>query len=129
MPQNYDNVPLTFNGNNSMLSSVTGAFPSIHNRTNPINQIPNQSYMQATNNLTMSNVSLPVSQPPLNFNQMQMGFNNQMINNHNFGNPNFGNPTFGMGNPNFENPSFGMGNPISPQMINLANLGPIPYMQ
>jgi hypothetical protein len=27
MPQNYDNVPLTFNGNNSMLSSVTGAFP------------------------------------------------------------------------------------------------------
>ena len=50
MPQNYDNVPLTFNGNNSMLSSVTGAFPSYHNRTIPMNQIPNQSYMQPTNN-------------------------------------------------------------------------------
>ena len=40
-----------------------------------------------------------------------------MINNHNFGNQNFGNP------------SFGMGNQISPQTINLANPGSIPYMQ
>jgi hypothetical protein len=117
MPQNYDNVPLTFNGNNSMLSSVTAAFPSYHNRTIPMNQIPNQSYMQPTNNLTMSNVSMPVSQPPLNFNQMQIGFDNQMI-----GNPNFGNSNFG-------NPNFGMGNSISPQMINLANSGSVPYMQ
>ena len=117
IPPNYDNAPLTFNGNNSMLSSVTGAFPSIHNRTMQMNPIPNQSYMQPTNNLAMSNVSLPLNQSPFNFNQMQIGFGNQMISDPNFGNPNFGNP------------NFGIGNQISPQMINLTNPGTIPYVQ
>ncbi|HRI34847.1 MAG TPA: hypothetical protein PLD02_13925 [Saprospiraceae bacterium] len=97
------NKPPTFNGNNSsFVSSMTGGFPP----HNGMNQMPNQSYMYPPNTLANSNVSLPISQPPLTFNHFQMGYNNQIQNNASFGNQS-----------------------ISPQMINLSNPAPINLVQ